>query len=378
MLKKTIIAIAMTALMQNVVASPSSTTAPEIPTQPVFGVQSVNKKTLDELSAEHKKRMEALNKDVSSRKKESSPSEWSDTYASYGTFDEEDLTDESIFKMLGIVEEKEVDEMPPDLEKLLKIDPIDDLKSSISEMRYKMIHESAYSYGMQGGLAYQTRLISDRLDAIGASLDNTYNFQRWIMQGNILPPVISEVKDAFEQESEDVIHIGLHNYEMISDPRLVTSAPSWRAYLKRAYSSSSKPRIALDPENSYEKKLWAKSVAQGYNKGVQQANRILVESWRTLFRDYAGIVKYHELLNKGVVSAPYVTATTRDVVGDGKRMTVGDVTLSIAVKPEFVLDRNKWGKNTKSGQKGYLGGKGRGAEVAPYVELKRSKNTRTK
>lgn len=371
MVKKTLLAAIVALSVQTAFASPSSTTS-SVADKPVFGVQSIDKKTLEELSLEQRKRMAELSKSVDPVTPKKSE-EWSNEYASYGTFDDEDLDADSIFKMLGIVDPEEKEDMPPDLDQLLKINPLDDLKNSLSEMRYKMIHESAFTYGMQAGLAYQTRLISDRLETIAQSLDFTYNFQRWIMQGNVLPPVISQVKDALEQESDDVIHIGLNNYEMISEPRLVTTAPSWRSYLKRNYGKAQKPRVSLDPENSYEKRLWKESVAKGYNKGVQQANRILVESWRTMVRDLQGIITYHELLNKKVVSAPYVTAVTRDVVGDKKRMTVGDVTLTIAVKPEFIIDRDKWGKNTKSGQKGYLGGKGRGAEVANYVELKSKK-----
>lgn len=370
-MKKTLLALLIGLSTQFVYASPSSTTA-GVADKPVFGVQSIDKKTLEELSLEQKKRMAELTNTVKPNNPKKS-SEWSEEYATYGTFNEEDLEADSIYRMLGIVDEEVKEEMPPDLEKLLEINPLDDLKNNLSEMRYKMIHESAFSYGMQAGLAYQTRLISDRLDVIGQSLDFTYNFQRWIMQGNVLPPVITQVKDALEQESDDVIHIGLDNYEMISEPRLVTVAPSWRSYLKRSYSNARQPRVSLDPSNSYEKRLWKESVAKGYNKGVNQANRILVESWRTMIRDLSGIIKYHELLAQKVVSAPYVTAVTRDVVGDSKRMTVGDVTLTIAVKPEFIIDRERWGKNTKSGQKGYLGGKGRGAEVGNYVELKSKK-----
>ena len=63
-----------------------------------------------------------------------------------------------------------------------------------------------------------------------------------------------------------------------------------------------------------------------------------------------------------------MTVSAQDVVGDSKNMTLGDTVLRISVKPEFVLNRNEWQPNTRSGQKGYLGGRGDGAEVGMYQE----------
>lgn len=295
------------------------------------------------------------------------PSEWSDEFAQYGIIMDDEISLEDFFKEIN-ENPYEQEKLPPSLADVLSFDVVDEFKMQIDEERYKAINDNAVSYGMQAGYAYQLAVIRLALNDRSIALDNLYNFTRFIMQGRILPPVVTLVENRVQQTDDDTIHVGLFNYKILSDARLVTQAPNWRNYLLYAVDAPKRPKFALNPDIKAERELWTKAVAKGYQRGVMMANRNLYEGWLQLHRDYLGIINYYELLYRGVVSKPYMTVSAQDVVGDSKNMTLGDTVLRISVKPEFVLNRNEWQPNTRSGQKGYLGGRGDGAEVGTYQE----------
>ena len=297
------------------------------------------------------------------------PSKWSEEFAQYGILMDDEISLEDFFKEINN-NEYEQEKLPPSLADILSYDMQDELKTQIDEERYRLINDSAVSYGMQAGYAYQLAVIRLALNDRSIALDNLYNFTRFIMQGRILPPVVTLVENRVQQTDDDTIHVGLFNYKILSDARLVTQAPNWRSYLLYAVDVPARPKFALDPNLKAERDLWVKAVAKGYQRGVMMANRNLYEGWLQLQRDYLGIINYYELLYRGVVSKPYMTVTARDIVGDSRNMTVGDTVLKISVKPEFVLNREEWQPNTRKGQKGYLGGRGDGAEVGTYQQPK--------
>lgn len=294
-------------------------------------------------------------------------SEWSDEFAQYGILLDDEISIDDFFKEINqnpVEEEK----LPPSLADILSYDLSDDLKNKIEEERYKLINDNAVTYGVQSGYAYQLAVIKLALSDRSIALDNLYNFTRFIMQGRILPPVITVVENRVQQTDDDTIHVGLFNYKILSDARLVTQAPNWRSYLLYSIDPPKRPRFTLNPEIKAERQLWDKAVAKGFQKGVMIANRNLYEGWLQLHRDYIGIINYYELLYRGVVSKPYMTVNSQDIVGDSRNMTLGDTVLRISVKPEFILKRDEWQPNTRNGQKGYLGGRGDGAEVGTYQE----------
>lgn len=295
------------------------------------------------------------------------PSQWSDEFAQYGILMDDEIDLEAFFSEIND-NPYEKEKMPPSLADVLSYDMKDDLKAQIEEERYRQINDNAVSYGMQAGYAYQLAVIRLALNDRSLALDNMYNFTRFLMQGRILPPVITLVENRVQQTDDDTIHVGLHNYKILSDARLVTQAPNWRSYLLYAVDAPQRPKFSLNPDLKAEKELWNKAVAKGYQRGVMLANRNLYESWLQLQRDYLGIINYYELLYRGVVSKPYMTVSTQDITGDSRNMTIGDAVLRISVKPEFIMDRNQWQPNTRKGQKGYLGGRGDGAEVGVYAK----------
>lgn len=299
-------------------------------------------------------------------------SEWSEEFAQYGILMDDEIDMEDFFAQIN-ENPYEKEKLPPSLADILAYDMADDLKSQIAEERYRMINDNAVSYGMQSGYAYQSSIIRLALNDRSLALENLYNFTRFLMEGRILPPVISLVQNRVQQTDDDTIQVGLHNYQILSDARLVTQAPNWRSYLLYVSDAPKRPNFSINPNLKAEKTLWDKAVAKGFQRGVMLANRNLYESWLQLQRDYLGIITYYELLYRGVVSKPYMTVQTRDITGDSRNMTVGNTTLRISVKPEFILDRDKWQPNTKKGQKGYLGGRGDGAEVGTYQKPSKTK-----
>ena len=259
------------------------------------------------------------------------------------------------------------DALPPDLNAVLaNALPNNDLKANLSPLRYNAIRQAGYTYGMQAGLARQTALNMQSVKQRSRNLDQLYNFQALMLPGNVLPPVLAEMRDIYDQTSPEVLNLGNLNYQILAQARFTHTPPTWRTYLMRAYRNTYKPPVVLNPSKSAERALWDQSVKEGFGHGQHQANTILRESWRMLHRDFSGMALYRTLLEEGVVTAPYVVTAQKDVIGDSRNMTVGVTELRISAMPELKLRRSDWKPSVGSqSARGYLSNKGAGLGTGP-------------
>ena len=235
------------------------------------------------------------------------------------------------------------------------------LKGKIPALRYNAIQQAGMTLGLRAGLARQSELNNVALEEMSRNLDQQYNFQALLLQGNILPPVIAESKDLFVQGSPDFIQLAGTNYRIVSQARFIYTPPNWRTYLLRKYPYRPASSIVLKPGNLHEKQLWEQAVREGFRRGRIQAHHILREGWQLLKRDHEGMAKYWELLIKGVVSAPYVETAGKDIVGNGSNMTVGIKELRITAMPQLHTQRRDWRPDVGAASpEGYLSNKGEG------------------
>lgn len=238
---------------------------------------------------------------------------------------------------------------PLSLEDLLKTAPQSPESAGIPAVRFNAIKETAVTYGAQAGLARRSFENKQRLEKRANDLDVVYNFQPLMIEGNVLPPVLTETTEVYDQASDDMLRVIGKVFRIEAQSRFTYSTPNWRSYMMTGYDFDSNVVAAVAPQNDAEKGLWRQGVEEGFKLGAEQADQILTQNFATLQRDFTGMVLYHKMLDQGLVTRPFVASSRTGVAraADGS-MHVGEVFLRITATPEFVGSQDKWKTGPRS------------------------------
>jgi defect in organelle trafficking protein DotC len=215
-------------------------------------------------------------------------------------------------------------------------------KDEVSGMRQEALKDMAISLGAQSGLHYRSLQINAFLKENTKTLDQTFNFNPLILPHNVLPPVLSEGRQTLNLNSPDTIRIADQTYQIVSQAKFVTTAPTWRDYLWMDYAQPPVPDSGILPHSEEEKKLWKGLAEKGWKQGIDQANEIYSENLSRLERDYKGMVLYSKLRTQNIVSAPFVATTELGVTGGGENLSVNDQVLKITALPALQPNSARW------------------------------------
>ena len=207
-------------------------------------------------------------------------------------------------------------------------------------LRVPAIRDAALSYGALGGLAWGSKQINQMLQADASNLSKTYDFNHFLIheQGGvtILPPVISSSQNTYEQsDAGRTLRVADSYYQILEQARFAPVSPLWQTYLMRTFSAPEKPLPNVLPKTAAERDLWKNFVAQGWEKGLMQARETFKIDLRRLERDYTGMIRYSELLEKNMVSAPVVASTNLGVTGNGQNARIDDRQFKITQDPRL-------------------------------------------
>lgn len=238
---------------------------------------------------------------------------------------------------------------PPDLADVLKTMPISPESSKLNGLRFTALRETGTSYGAQAGLARRSHENMQRLRGRASEMDATYNFQSLMLEGNVVPPVLTEVSDFYDQANGDMLRVIGKVFRIDQQARFSYTAPNWRTYLLIGYEFDTNAVASVTPQTAEERQVWDSAVRLGFEKGKEQADGILKDNFARLQRDYVGMVRYHQMLDAGMVSAPFVASTSTTVArAEDGAMHVGEVFLRITAAPDFVAEPSRW----KGGERG--------------------------
>lgn len=238
---------------------------------------------------------------------------------------------------------------PPTLDELLTTQPASPERADVSAIRFNAIRETALTYGSQAGLARRSMENFKRLEKQASHLDVIYNFQALMLEGNVVPPVLTETREVYDQSSEDMLRVIDRVYRIESQARFAYTTPTWRSYVMQSYTFDPNVVTAVSPRDEAEQRVWREAVTEGFKLGAEQADEILKQNFAVLQRDILGMVMYHKMLDQGMVTKPYVAANRSKVTRstDGS-MHVGEVFLRITANPDFVSDTDQWKKGHRS------------------------------
>jgi defect-in-organelle-trafficking protein DotC len=202
-------------------------------------------------------------------------------------------------------------------------------------IRAQAFTAAAFGYGVRAGLARRTWELQQGIESHGATLDATYRFSALLITGPagkpVEPPIVYSATEglAHFEDAGQAAGFATEYYRTTADARLASNPRDWRTYIVRDFSTVTPPDALLYPSTSDERDIWRHNVAEGWTEGVRQAEETFEEDIDRLTADYIGMLTARRLIDLGMMSAPFVTATDRGVTGDGREMRIGDVEVRI-------------------------------------------------
>jgi defect-in-organelle-trafficking protein DotC len=207
--------------------------------------------------------------------------------------------------------------------------------------RLKTIRDAALGVGIRGGLKAKTDETSKALNEVNRQLDVAYDFRPYLIQGRVLPAVIVESRDIYTQGSDTALRLAGRTYKIEQQARFTSRAPTWKEYLLVTYDVAM-PSPSLLPKTPEETEVWKTAVAEGWEIGVKDAERIFKSNFDRLDRDYVGILRFHKLVVTGQITMPIIATATMAVNGSKREMALDEMLLRITVLPEFNLKPVYW------------------------------------
>lgn len=216
------------------------------------------------------------------------------------------------------------------------------LENKVDGLRAEALKSIALKLGVSAGLSSQFKIYEKTLEDKSAELDKIYDFEKLKLSPGVLPPVLSQGFSNYEKESDNVVHISDKNFKIEEPARMVSVYPTWRDYLKLNIQVADIPAANFMPKTSAEKRLWDKTVKEGWEIGVKQASELWETSFAKLDRDYEGMILYKQLLAANAITPTVVATANLGVTGDGTQMSVNHKVVKITNHAEFNTKQNTW------------------------------------
>lgn len=209
-----------------------------------------------------------------------------------------------------------------------------------TDAKLKALSDYAKQVAMQASIRSNMKSMSEVIRDNSRRLDAIYDFQPLMIHGRVVPPVVTEAHDLYNQSGAMQIRLTDRVYDIISQARFASTAPNWRDYLNfpqvhEAYDDYIYLTAGLKPENKLEREVWEKATKEGWKIGQVHANQILLESMDRLNRDYIGMIRFHRLVEEGKLDMPAITSYDIYDGSDGVTMLLGEKLLQITSLPQF-------------------------------------------
>ncbi|HEN3280835.1 TPA: type IV secretory system conjugative DNA transfer family protein [Yersinia enterocolitica] len=262
-----------------------------------------------------------------------------------------DLPPMSLQQVQNIFDDNSVTKTQEDSDSQTLVEDIKSKKNHASSARTQAIFDVALSLGVKAGLAHQLNNINNSIKSYERDLDTVYDFSNLMIQDRVVPPVISEARDLYNQDGDFSLRLSGAYYKIVSQAKFSSVSPSWRDYLNFPNSgfNASLLNTALMPKNSEEKKIWRMAVDDGWKQGVEQANLILKSNMDRMNRDLTGMILFHKFVLEGKITMPIIASADLPVNLDSNAMSVDETLLRITSLPEFNSKISTW-KSTVSSQ----------------------------
>lgn len=176
-------------------------------------------------------------------------------------------------------------------------------------IREKAIEDAATTWAFQTAVKWQYDRIVQYLEAneASSSLDHTFDFRIFLIQGKLLPPIIATADSSFTVKTGGVAVSTARTYRLVSEAKIVASPPGWRDYLIKHYKAVDQINPLLLPRSKKELEGWKTVILSSFNEGVSHAWYLFKLGLVRLTRDYLGLNTYVWLRDSNILTAPYMS-----------------------------------------------------------------------
>lgn len=242
------------------------------------------------------------------------------------------------------------DELPPELESLLKAEvpdeALDDDGGLSTEMRSSAIRAAALAFGSRAGLARRGWEIAAMLERHGGRLSAVYRFRDLVLHRDgftVMPPVLAETDRAFRLGRDGARAASARQVMRIVEPeRIVSAVPHWRDYLVREWPKAEPPAAILHPRGEADRRQWRGWLRQGWSQGTALADDIFAADLERLNRTFTGLVLWHRASLAGMVSAPSVETAHTAASGHGRLVRIEETRAALGPAARFELRPRQW------------------------------------
>jgi defect-in-organelle-trafficking protein DotC len=217
-------------------------------------------------------------------------------------------------------------------------------RNEAQKARAQALLDTALGIGLKAGLAWQLRNIRIVVNGMSRDLDLLYNFNTLMIHQRVVPPVVSEARDLYNQEGDYALRLSGAFYKIERQAAFASVSPSWRGYLSfpKVTLDSSNLISLLTPANEAERAVWRAAVKNGWNQGVEQANIMLTQGMDRLNRDFGGMSRFQLFVIEGKLSLPAIAREDIPLTQTGGTMAVDETLLRITTLPQFNLPPSRW------------------------------------
>lgn len=223
-------------------------------------------------------------------------------------------------------------------------------KNEAAKARAQAILDTALGIGVKAGLAWQLRNINEAVSRRQREFDTVYDFGQLMVQDRVVPPVITETRDLYNQDGDYALRLSGAYYRIEQQARFASVAPNWREYLTFPTPDIDRAVLmaALLPRDSEEKRVWELAVSDGWRQGVGQANLMLQYGLDRMNRDFTGMLRFHTFVQQGKLTMPAIASESIAVTNNGQTMAIDETLLRITTLPEFNGKMSNWTSTIQS------------------------------
>lgn len=197
--------------------------------------------------------------------------------------------------------------------------------SIFRNMRQRAILQAAESFGSQAGYCAGVNQWNQWAENHARVLDRAYDFASLLVDGGrVLPPVILEDSDSYHQKDRALAVTAQTTWHILRYGRIVSVAPTWRDYLLQSCAPPLKPNPVLLPKTDADQAAWKAGIRKGWAMGERSARKGFQLNLHRLTRNYAGMLRFWLLHQRGVMSAPVLATGTVSMRVNGRTLSVGE------------------------------------------------------
>jgi len=227
----------------------------------------------------------------------------------------------------------------------------DDSGSSAASVKIEALKEAALGIGVKAGLRKQLHHINGVVEAKQRELDTIYDFGNLMIKDRVVPAVITEARDLYNQDGAYALRLSGAYYKIEQQPRFSSVPPNWRDYLFFGKGDSEDEPVFgnMRPKTDYERQVWREYIARGWTQGVDQANVMLQYGLDRLNRDLLGMIRFHTFVLQNKITMPAIASQSWAYSSQHTdSIAVDETLLRITTLPEFNSAMDKWRASVKT------------------------------